>query len=371
MQKLTQVWLIEESRKGEHRTILIPEHAGALIQAGFPVTVERSAKRVYSDAEYEACGCTMVPAGTWPKAPEDALIVGLKELSEDDDFPLTHCHFYAAHSFDGETGSGKLLRRFDRGGGILYAFETLLDSCGHQIGAMGAGYAAGMIGAMQALTVWSQKKNGKTPPFVLPDSFDSVDDLIKYLSALDLSELRRSTKSLVIAPNGNVGRGVRNILDALEIPHSGWTRKETADAANRVDELLGQYEVVWNCISLDNIAPDTKTPILLTLDALNAYPQDKKRLSVISDISCYPTHPKNTLPIYSRITSLNDPTLRVGGIDIIAIDHLPTVLSKVCSDILSGDLQASMTQLLVLGDAVPKTPWPFAVERFKKAPRDK
>ena len=32
----------------------------------------------FSDAEYEALGCTMVDTGSWPTAPHDAIIFGLK-----------------------------------------------------------------------------------------------------------------------------------------------------------------------------------------------------------------------------------------------------------------------------------------------------
>jgi saccharopine dehydrogenase (NAD+, L-lysine-forming) len=41
---------------------------------------------------------SIVEAGSWQHAPLDAVIVGLKELP-DEDFPLVHSHIFFAHVF--------------------------------------------------------------------------------------------------------------------------------------------------------------------------------------------------------------------------------------------------------------------------------
>ena len=48
------------------------------------INVEKSPGRVFRDEEYEAVGAHLVLEGTWPSAPKDHIIVGLKELPQDD-----------------------------------------------------------------------------------------------------------------------------------------------------------------------------------------------------------------------------------------------------------------------------------------------
>lgn len=66
-----------------------PTTIKALIEAGYTINVERSAIRMFSDEEMAAAGATLVPEGSWPQVRKDHIIVGLKELPNDD------CGFYA------------------------------------------------------------------------------------------------------------------------------------------------------------------------------------------------------------------------------------------------------------------------------------
>lgn len=43
-------------------------------------------------------GCKIVDEASWPDAPLDAFIVGIKELP-DEDRPLQHCHIYFGHAY--------------------------------------------------------------------------------------------------------------------------------------------------------------------------------------------------------------------------------------------------------------------------------
>ena len=73
-----------------------------------------------------SAGCTLVAGGTWPDAPADAYIVGLKELPEDGT-PLKHKHIYFAHCFKEQGGWKELLGRFDTGGGHVLDIEFLTN----------------------------------------------------------------------------------------------------------------------------------------------------------------------------------------------------------------------------------------------------
>jgi NAD/NADP transhydrogenase alpha subunit len=62
------------------RSALTPTTTKALINAGYKVNVERSPQRIFDDEEYEKVGATLVPENTWRDAPDDNIIIGLKEL---------------------------------------------------------------------------------------------------------------------------------------------------------------------------------------------------------------------------------------------------------------------------------------------------
>lgn len=64
----------------EHRSALTPTTTKKLVEAGYRVNVERSPQRIFEDEEFEKAGATLVPEGSWSKAPKDTIIVGLKEL---------------------------------------------------------------------------------------------------------------------------------------------------------------------------------------------------------------------------------------------------------------------------------------------------
>jgi saccharopine dehydrogenase (NAD+, L-lysine forming) len=79
----TVLHLRSEDKHLEHRSALTPTTAKALIDAGYTVNVEKSPVRIFDDAEYTAIGANLVPTGSWREAPEDHIIVGLKELPEE------------------------------------------------------------------------------------------------------------------------------------------------------------------------------------------------------------------------------------------------------------------------------------------------
>lgn len=79
-----------ECKPLEHRSTLTPTTTKALIDAGYVVNVERSSERIFDDNEFEKVGATLVPEGSWPDAPKDHIIIGLKELPEEQCEPPTY-----------------------------------------------------------------------------------------------------------------------------------------------------------------------------------------------------------------------------------------------------------------------------------------
>ena len=76
-----------EDKKLEHRSALTPTTVRKLLENGFAVNVERSPVRIFDDEKFEQVGATLVQTGSWPDAPANHIIIGLKELPEQE-FPL-------------------------------------------------------------------------------------------------------------------------------------------------------------------------------------------------------------------------------------------------------------------------------------------
>lgn len=85
----TTLHLRAETKPLEHRSAITPTTAKKLVDAGYVVNVERSPLSIFDDSEYEGSGATLVLTGSWVDAPESHIVVGLKELPEED-FPLRH-----------------------------------------------------------------------------------------------------------------------------------------------------------------------------------------------------------------------------------------------------------------------------------------
>lgn len=82
MAPTTTLHLRAETKANEKRSALTPSTTKALVDAGYTVNVERSADRIFDDAEFVAAGATLVPEGCWPDAPKEHIVIGLKELEE-------------------------------------------------------------------------------------------------------------------------------------------------------------------------------------------------------------------------------------------------------------------------------------------------
>ena len=78
-----------ESKPLEHRSAVTPTIAKKLVDAGYAVNFERSPLSIFNESEYEGTGAELVQTGSWIDAPSEHIIVGLKELPEED-FPLKH-----------------------------------------------------------------------------------------------------------------------------------------------------------------------------------------------------------------------------------------------------------------------------------------
>ena len=110
------LWVRSESRTTERRAPLVPADVRRLREAGFTVTVEESPQRTFPVEEYVEAGADVAAEGSWTEAPDEAFVLGIKELP-DEPAELRHRHIYFAHAFKGQEDAERTLDRFRRGGG--------------------------------------------------------------------------------------------------------------------------------------------------------------------------------------------------------------------------------------------------------------
>ncbi|KAJ2904520.1 hypothetical protein MKZ38_007852 [Zalerion maritima] len=346
----TTIHLRAECKPLEHRSALTPTTAKELIDAGYTVNVERSPERIFDDEEFEKLGANLVPEGSWREAPAEHIIMGLKELPEEE-FPLKHVHVQFAHCYKQQAGWDSVLSRFPRGGGTLLDLEFLQDANGRRVAAFG--YHAGFAGAALALENWAWQlthPNGEPLPGV--ESYPNEDALIKDVKK-SLSEgeakLGRLPKVIVIGALGRCGRGAVDMCLQAGIPEEQvlkWDMAETA-IGGPFKQITEECDIFVNCIYLS-----TKIPNFVDMESLKAV-GGKRNLSVVCDVSADTTNPYNPVPIYTVATTFDKPTVPVDGLEgsggpalsVISIDHLPSLLPREASEAFSGDLLPYLKQL--------------------------
>ncbi|WP_428927945.1 saccharopine dehydrogenase [Marinibacterium sp. SX1] len=326
------LWIRAEQRANEDRVGLTPEGAAALIAAGFRLTVEDSATRILPLDGYVAAGCATAPEGSWPGAPDEAIIFGLKELP-DDGTPLRHRHIMFGHAYKGQPSGRVLLRRFAAGGGTLYDLEYLVDEAGRRVAAFG--YWAGYAGAAVSLMCWAAQQQGGIcgPVSGYGDAAAMRADLAARLDAAGAPR----PDALVIGALGRVGTGAADLCAAMGVAVTRWDMAETASG--------GPFpEVLDHGIFLNCILARPGTPVFVPATA----PTDPRALRVIGDISCDPDSAFSPIKVYDRTTSWDAPALRVHDappLDVTAIDNLPSMLPLESSQDYAGQLLPSLLTL--------------------------
>ncbi|MCG6901745.1 MAG: saccharopine dehydrogenase [Rhodobacter sp.] len=335
---MTHLWVRAEQREHEQRVGLTPEGAATLLARGFQITVEDSSARAIPIDGYRSAGCTIAPENSWPGAPPDAIILGLKELP-DDGTPLPHRHIMFGHAYKGQPAGQILLNRFTAGKGVLYDLEYLVDDSGRRVAAFG--YWAGYAGAAVALKCWAAQQRGSIagPLGVYPNSAAMQADLNQELDGL------HSPAAIVIGALGRVGSGAVDLCSAVGVATTKWDIAETAHGGP-FPEIL-QHEIFLNAI-----LARPGCPVFVPASATTA----KRRLGVIGDIACDPTSAFSPIKVYDRVTTWDQPALRVHTdppLDVTAIDNLPSLLPLESSQDYAAQLLPTLQSL----DAMDRGVW--------------
>ncbi|OBA23423.1 Saccharopine dehydrogenase [Metschnikowia bicuspidata var. bicuspidata NRRL YB-4993] len=351
-----------ETKPLEARAALTPTTTKQLLDAGYEVYVEESEQSIFKAEEYAAVGATIVPAGSWKTAPADRLIIGLKELPENETFPLVHEHIQFAHCYKDQAGWQEVLQRFPAGKGTLYDLEFLENEQGRRVAAFG--FYAGFAGAAIGVLDWAFKQthsDSEDLPAVSPYPNESalVAHVKKELDAALQKNGGQQPTCLVIGALGRCGSGALDLFRKIGIPEENllkWDMKETAKGGP-FEEIV-QSDIFINCIYLS-------TPIPPFIDFASLNKPDRKLRSIV-DVSADTTNPHNPIPVYTIATVFNDPTVPVETsagpkLSVCSIDHLPSLLPREASEFFSKDL---MPSLLQLKDRQTAPVWARAKELF-------
>lgn len=343
---MTHLWVRAEQRPNEERVGLTPDGARELIEAGLRVTVEHSSVRAIPIDGYAEAGCDLAPENSWPDAPKDAIVFGLKELPEDGT-PLPHRHIMFGHAYKGQPDGQVLLKRFRAGGGTLYDLEYLVDEDGRRVAAFG--YWAGYAGAAVALKCWAAQQRWD---ICGPVSVVSGQEALRSDLRADLGDAPLPD-ALIIGALGRVGTGAGDLCTAMGLSVTRWDMAETAHGGP-FPEIL-DHGLFLNCI-----LARPGTPVFVPKEATTA----DRALRVIGDIACDPGSAYNPIPVYDRTTSWDAPALRVHDappLDVTAIDNLPSLLPVESSEDYAAQL---LTSLLTLNE-LDKGVWGRAETEFR------
>ena len=387
------LWLRAEHKSREARAAVVPSAAARLVSAGYEVVVESSADRAFPIESYVAAGCGTAAKGAWrERAPDDAIVIGLKELDPALG-PFRHRHVHFAHAFKGQRGWRETLRAFAAGGGTLFDLEYLVDGDGRRVAAFGE--RAGFVGAALALLAWAGRREGREPVLGALEPWTSgaalIEDVRDALAragaasgapeGIDIDFAAGDTiggdvddrpRVLVVGARGRSGRGAVAVCEAVGARVTSWDVDETADGGPF--EAVRDHDVLVSCVFVDAPLPPFTTRAELE--------RPGRRLSVVADVGCDPFGEYNPLPLYTATTSLGEPVRRLIGdtreaagrgtgagdppLDLIAIDHLPSLLPVESSEEFSARLLPFLLELDRPADGV----WGRAAAVFEERLRE-
>ena len=326
--------------------------------------MEHSDVRIFDDGEFASLEKSfpghfkLVPKASWPSVDPSHIVIGLKELPENETFPLKHTHIQFAHCYKKQSNWAEVLSRFSRGGGTLLDLEFLQDATGRRVAAFG--YHAGFAGAALAIKCWAwqleypEQASRESMPGVKPyGNEDLMVEDVKGAVTEGKKKIGRLPRVLIIGALGRCGKGAIDLCLKCGLGREQlieWDMAETAKGGP-FQEIV-ESDIFINCIYLSDPIPPFVSPGSLT--------SPKRNLSVICDVSCDTTNPNNPIPVYTINTSFTEPSVPVPmqvtpetvtsgkpplPLSVISIDHLPTLLPREASESFSAALLPSLMEL--------------------------
>lgn len=249
-------------------------------------------------------------------------------------FPIAQRHILFAHCFKGQSQWRENIQRFSNANGEILDLEFLNWDNGRRVAAFGV--AAGYAGMAVGLITWARQQlalRDKCRQMTVQKlhPYHDKEQLIADIRSL-LDQVGKTPKVLVIGALGRCGKGSIDLAEAVGINGDDlirWDMEETK-RGGPFPELLDVDILVNDIYLMDKIAP------FLTRQMIDEKPQ--RRLTVFVDVSCDVGNPNNPLNLIDDITTFDAPSRRIveadestNPLDVIAIDHLPSLTPKESS----------------------------------------
>lgn len=325
-----------ELKRNEFRTPIVPEDIQTLVSHNFKVFIEKSENRCYSAEEYEKNGAILID-NSYIKFLDknNTLILGLKELDNNDEEIFSFKHAYFAHCYKDQSGSKEILEKFKKNKGKIYDLEYLVDKNLQRL--VSFGYHAGFIGAILGLDQYILRNNNNQTLKDIKPIFEIKGKLLNLKKEIDkIQNKLGDVKICIIGSNGRCGKGVSTLLDTLELKYDKLSRNDKKDR-------LHLYDLIINCIFFDN--QEQTDPFITFNDIFNF------NKTTIVDISCDYSSINNPIKIYNKATTHEYPVSSFYDnkgnclIDLIAIDNLPTLIPIESSNHFSDKIVKLLLQI--------------------------
>jgi alpha-aminoadipic semialdehyde synthase len=379
----------------ERRVALTPDHLKELKEKGIEFEVVRSAKRIFTDEEFENAGAKLVDEVT-----DSQVVLGVKEMPMNY-FKEGKAYIFFSHTIKGQAYNMPLLKNMMESKMTLIDYEKITDDKGRRL--IFFGRFAGLAGTINSLWSLGQrlKVQGLDTPFLklqqthkynsLQEAKDVIIQIGDYIKENGVSE-QIHPLTIGITGYGNVSKGSQEILDLLPIEYI--KPEEVANLNDRQDlsdkkiyavvfeekhlskptdpsmefdlqeyynhpELFeSQFEqyiphlsILMNCMYWDD-----RYPRIITKEYLKKlYADGEPKLKVIGDVTCDPdgsvecTHKGTEIedPVFVYNPNSGEPTMGFEGkgLLVMAVDILPSELPRESSQTFSDALFGFMPQI--------------------------
>ncbi|MGA9639235.1 NAD(P)-dependent oxidoreductase [Flavobacterium sp.] len=346
--------LRERKNPPDQRVVFSPQALVNLQQhyPDFSVKVEQSDIRVFKDQEYQDVGIEVVA-----NVNDCDVLISVKEIPVEQ-LIADKAYFFFSHTIKKQPHNRALLQAVLEKNIDLYDHETIVDENNRRL--IGFGKYAGYVGVYNSIRAFGVKYE----LFKLPkaNTLNGKEELIKYLKRLVLPPLK-----IVITGKGKVGKGAKEILDAIKIKEvsvDNYLTKKYAQSVYTQIGVLEYYKRIDNQeFTFDNFKEnkeayqshferfsmvsdiyisghfyDNYSPAILTREMLQS--KDCK-IKVVADISCDVNGPiACTLrsssieePLYGYLPTENKETevYHPAAIVVMAVDNLPSELPRDAS----------------------------------------
>ncbi len=348
--------IIKERKSPPDRRVVFTPNELARLKNEPPdaeIKVEASDIRIFPDEQYRAAGIEVSEDMT-----DCDVLFGVKEVPLDALIPNKK-YFFFSHTIKKQQHNRKLLIEILRKNIDLYDHETIVNSDNTRL--IGFGRYAGIVGAYNGMRAFGIKFE----LFNLPkaETLSGKDALVEKLRRIVLPPVK-----IVLTGNGKVGKGAKEILDAMKIKQvtpenfltkiyseAVYTQIDVLDYNKRIDgtqsDKLDFYSNPTQYVS--DFERFTKVsdifiaghfcasdaPVILSREMLAA--ADNK-IKVVADISCDVDGP---LACTLRASTIAEPfygylpaehaeadMFHPAAIVVMAVDNLPCELPKDASE---------------------------------------